>query len=206
MKGLTLKQRKILNFIESFIEQHNYSPSYREIMQQFEFSSPGSIYKYIQTLKKKGALESVKHSHRSINPLKKTVLIKEESKEMQLPLIGYLSSGYPLELFASHQTLSVPASFVHDPDNTYILQAQGDSLQEEAIQSGDYLLIEARQEIHPGEIILGLINQQNSILKRYFPEGKYIRLESQNANQPPLTVRSDHILIQGVLVGLLRLF
>ena len=88
---------------------------------------------------------------------------------------------------------------VNDPDNTYILQVQGNALKEDAILSGDYLLIESRQEIYPGETILGIINQHDTILKRYFPEGQSIRLENQQTSDHSLNIRADLIAIQGVL-------
>jgi repressor LexA len=206
MKGLTPKQLEVLQFIQNFIQQHHYSPSYREIMQQFSFTSPGSVYKYVCTLKRKGMLTTETRAHRSLMPTPSISTERKELTEVQLPLIGNLSAGYPLELFVRSQTLGVPASLVHNADNTYILQVQGDSLQEEWIQDGDFLLIEARQEVQPGEIILGLINHHDTVLKRYYPEGQYIRLESQHPHHPTLTLRSEHIVIQGVLVGLLRMY
>lgn len=205
MKGLTSKQHEILQFIQRFIDQHHYSPSYREIMEHFELTSPGSVYKHIRTLQRKGVLAADKHSHRSLMPIQ-SPKPAQDSSNIQLPLIGNLSVGYPLELFMHPQTLAVPLYLVLAPENTYILQVQGDALQDEWIQDGDLLLIEARQDIQPGEIILGLINQNDTVLKRYYPEGQYIRLESQHAQIPSLTVRDEHISIQGVLVGLLRMY
>lgn len=205
MKGLTPKQHKILLFIQRFIEQHHYSPSYREIMYHFEFTSLGSVYKHIRTLQRKGVLAADKRSHRSLMPIQSSPP-KRESPHISLPLIGNLSVGYPLELFIQSQMIDVPSSLVHQPEHTYILQVQGDALQEELILDGDLLLIEARQDIQPGEIILGLINQNDTVLKRYYPEGQSIRLESQQSQIPSLTVRSEHISIQGVLVGLLRMY
>jgi repressor LexA len=205
MKGLTLKQSEVLLFIQKFIEQHHYSPSYREIMHHFAFNSPGSVYKHIRTLKRKGVLTSEKQSHRSLMPIQAASLPKK-AVEIHLPLIGNLSTGYPLEVFVKSQSITVPTSLVHAPDNTYILQVRGDSLRDEGIQDGDFLLIEARQDIQAGEIILGLINQHDTVLKRYYPEGQYIRLESQNPQNNSLTVRHEHISIQGVLVGLIRMY
>ncbi len=205
MKGLTSKQNEILQFIQRFIVQHHYSPSYREIMQHFDFTSPGSVYKFIQTLKRKGVLTTEKHSHRSLFPIQPPQLIKA-TPELQLPLIGNISIGYPLELFVQPRMIAVPPSLVQVPDNTYILQMQGDALQDEWIQDGDLLLIEAKQEIQQGEMILGLINQHDTVLKRYYPEGQYVRLESQHPQAISLTVRDEHIAIQGVLVGLMRMY
>lgn len=205
MKGLTPRQRDILNFIEAFIENNHYSPSYKEIMDHFSFSSAGSVYKFLQILKNKGKINLTKHSHRSTTTIKEQTTVVEHSTT-ELPLIGYISAGYPLELFAEHRTLQVPTSLIHSHDQTYVLQAQGNSFQDECILDGDFLLIEARQDIQPGEVVLGLINQHDSLLRRYFPEGQSIRLESQSPHTRPLTIRSDHILIQGALIGILRYY
>lgn len=205
MKGLTPKQLKILQFIQRFIDQHHYAPSYREIMQHFQLSSPGSVYKHIRTLQRKGVLSVDKHSHRSLKPIQATKP-PEECSDIQLPLIGNLSVGYPLELFIQPRMIAVPHSLVHNFENTYILQVQGDALHDEWIQDGDLLLIEARQDIQPGEIILGLINQTDTVLKHYYPEGQYIRLEGQQVHVSSLIVRTEHIVIQGALVGLLRMY
>lgn len=205
MKGLTPKQQDILLFIQHFIQQHHFSPSYREIMDHFAFTSPGTVYKHLQTLKRKGAITAEKQSHRSITPVQQPQPIKVNT-DVQLPLVGNLSIGYPLELFERPQLVAVPSSLAPIPDNTYLLQAHGDSLHDEWILDGDLILIEARQDIQPGEIILGLINQHDTVLKRYYPEGQYIRLESQHPQIRPLTVRIEHISIQGVMIGLFRMY
>jgi len=205
VKGLTPRQLQILQFIQHFIDQHQYAPSYREIMDHFNMTSTGSIYKHVRTLKRKGALSTNKHTYRSLKPNIPNKPAKS-SLNTQLPLIGNLSIGYPLELFIKPRMMDIPLSLAHSPDNTYILQVQGDALKEEFIQDGDLLLIEARQDIQPGEVILGLINQTDSILKRYYPEGQYIRLENQHMHSHSLIVRSEHIVIQGALIGLLRMY
>lgn len=208
MKGLTPKQAQILQFIQRFIEQHHYSPSYKEIMQQFELNSPGSVYKFIQTLKRKGVLTNQEKGHRSLLPvqLPHTHNLLPTPSGVQIPLIGNLSPGYPLEIFIKPSMIAVPSTLVHSPENTYILQTQGDGLREEGIHHGDLLLIESRQDILPGEIILGLINQHDTVLKRYYPEGQNIRLESQHSGGSSLTIRYEHITIQGVLIGLWRMY
>ena len=204
MKGLTPRQNEILDFIQKFIDQNRYSPSYREIMSHFAMTSPGSVYKHIRTLQKKGALSSEKKSHRSIAPIKE--IPSSNTSVYQLPLIGNISAGYPLELFMHPKMIDVPSSLSHQSEHTYILQVQGDGFQDAWIQDSDLILIDARQSIHPGEIILGLINQTDTVLKRYFPEGQNIRLESPQKQSYSLTVRCEHISIQGILVGLMRMY
>ncbi|MBA2368093.1 MAG: repressor LexA [Candidatus Protochlamydia sp.] len=204
MKGLTPKQQAILLYIQQFIERYCYSPSYREIMRHFAFASPGSVYKHIRTLERKGHLVSEKKMSRSIIPTLKPSS-PAISKEIELTLIGHIAAGYPIEMFIQSQTIAVPSSLAPHPDTTYVLRVQGNGFQEEAIQDGDLLLVEARQEVLAGESIIGVINQHNTIIKRYYPEGQYIRLESCQADQT-LTLRHDHLIIQGVLSGLIRYF
>ncbi len=203
MKGLTQKQKEILDYITSYIDLNRFSPSYREIMTNFGMTSPGTVYKHIQVLKRKGALINEPKCGRSLSPAnghQKAVV----TGEITLPLIGYISQGNPIEMLLRSQSISIPSSMVPSPDTTYILRAQGMQLQEELILEGDFLIVETRQDIHPGETIIGLVNEHDTIVKRYYPEGQYIRLESQDSNQPPLILRTDHIIIQGVLIGLLR--
>lgn len=205
MKGLTPRQRDILLFIQQFIDTHRYSPSYREIMHHFGFTSPGSVYKHIQTLQRKGLLTAEKQCSRSLMPATSTAS-SNFKQEIGLPLIGHIIAGYPIEMFIQSQTIPIPASLVHNPDNTYVLQVQGDSFHEEFIQDGDLLLVEARSNVQAGETIIGLINQHDTIIKRYFPEGHYIRLESIHPHQQPLTLRHEHLSIQGILTGLIRAY
>lgn len=205
MHGLTAKQFEILTFIQRYIEEHHYSPSYREIMEHFDFSSTGTVYKHIQVLQRKGVLTANKQSKRSLLPVKEAVEAKS-SNELILPFIGYLSIGYPLELFIQSENMAVPATLVASPETTYILQVQGDTLKEESIINGDLLLIETRQEIEAGEMVLGLINQHDSFLKRYYPEGHYIRLEGMAPHPSSMTLKHELISIQGVLAGLIRAY
>lgn len=205
MKGLTPKQLEILKYIEEYIEKNQFSPSYREIMERFSLASPGSVYKYIRILKRKGVLKAEKHCSRSLALATPSHLTTSRA-EVELHLIGNVSAGYPIEMFVKSQTLTVPPSMINSPENTYVLRAQGDSFQDEFIQDGDLILVEARQEIQPGETILGLINQHDTVIKRYYSEDQYVRLESQHKNHFPLTIHREHIFIQGVLVGLLRAY
>lgn len=176
-------------------------------MQKFGLNSPGSIYRYIKTLEKKGVLTTEKQGHRSILPLvEKDEFISKNALEVEIPFIGNLSIGYPLEIYEKPQMIAAPSFMVHSPEETYALQIQGDTLKDEGIFDGDLILIEAREEIHPGEIALGLINHKDTFLRRYFPEGQNIRLESESKEHPPLTVRAEHVTVQGVLIGLLRIY
>lgn len=202
MKGLSQKQQLMLTFIQDYIKQHHYSPSYREIMQHFSFASPASIYKYIQILKRKGVLTGENRVSRSILPIDTKPDIK--LTEAEVPFVGTLSLKGKMELFMQPQSLAVPASLVSNLNYTYALQTEGDFLNEEFICDGDFLLIEARDEPQDGERVLIKINQQELLIRHYYPEGQYIRLES--ASHQTLILNPTNITILGILVGLIRTY
>jgi repressor LexA len=204
MKGLTQRQQEIAEYINQFIKTHRYSPSYREIMHHFGFSSLGTVYRHINVLRRKGILNLEKGCSRSLAFIAEPHVVEEVKQGIALPLIGYLSAGSPIELFPQSRSIIVPESLVHAPEKTYVLRAVGDTLVEEMIGDGDLLLVEARQQAHAGETIVAIINQHETIVKRYFPEGVYIRLTSHYPHHHPLILREENLQIQGVLVSLLR--
>lgn len=204
MKGLTKRQSELFDYIQEFIKSRRYSPSYREIMEHFQFSSLGTVYRHIKVLKRKGVLAGEKYGGRSINVAEVAKPMNKHG-ELELPFIGHISAGQPLETFPQSQKLAVPDFLVRAPESTYALRAKGNSLNEELIADGDILLVEARSEAFAGETIVGLINDDATIVKRYYPEGNYIRLEGGEA-QKPIILKSDDLVIQGVITGMLRFF
>lgn len=202
MKGLTKKQNEVLGFIQEFIHAHRYSPSYREIMQRFSFSSLGSVYKHVYALKRKGFLTAEKQRSRSM--MLSEALAKSKNNGTELPFIGYIRAGFPIETFSKAQTIAVPDFFIHVPEQTYVLKAKGDSLSEELICDGDYIVVEARQVAAQGETVIALINHHDTIIKKYYSEGQYVRLAGLHPQHQPIVLRDEDVLIQGAVVGLLR--
>jgi len=205
MKGVTPRQQELLTYITDFIATHHYSPSYREIMQHFNFTSIGTVSRFIHVLVNKGELISEKGCKRSLKPIKNGAQ-KEIVSELSLPLIGKISAGHPIVLFSRSKSLTVPSNLLHAPDITYILQAEGDSLNDEYIAHGDYLIVEARQEAQPGETVVALINAHEAIVKRFYPEQAFVRFVGHNPQHQPLTIKEEEISIQGVLIGVLRFY
>lgn len=204
MKGLTKRQRELIDFIQVFIANNRYSPSYREIGSHFGFNSLGSVYKHIATLKKKGFLFSESKVGRSITTVNEPRV--NPPAEITIPLIGYIAAGTPIQTFPQTQQIQVPSTFVHAPDKTYALRAQGDSLAEEMIADGDILLVEVRQEAHPGETVVALINDHDIIVKKYYPEGEFVRLSGSYSEHNPILLRQEDVIVQAVVICLLRLF
>lgn len=203
MKGLTKRQRELIDFIQNFIDSNRYSPSYREIGQHFGFASLGSVYNHVTTLKKKGFLYADSKTSRSVTTLKEPVK-NSAPNELTVPLIGYIAAGMPIQTFPQTQLIQVPSNYVLSPDKTYALRAKGDSLMEEMIADGDILLVEVRHEAHPGETVVALINENDIIVKKYYPEGDFIRLLGTNSEHNPILLRHEDIVVQAVVVSLLR--
>ena len=203
MKGLTKRQREIVDYIQEFISNNRYSPSYREISQRFGFTSLGSVYKHITTLKRKGALKGESKAGRSI-ALPENIPTLPSLNGVAIPFIGYITAGKPISTFPQTQQITIPHSLIHSPEKTYALRVQGETLNEEMIADGDLLIIEARQQAYPGETIVALINGHDTIVKKYYPEGNFIRLLGVHVEHHPIILRQEDILVQGVVIALLR--
>ncbi|MEI8365134.1 MAG: transcriptional repressor LexA [Parachlamydiaceae bacterium] len=203
MKGLTKRQKELIDYIQEFIISKGYSPSYREIGDRFGFSSLGSVYKHVNVLKRKGVLQQESHTSRSIAPVAETV-IPHNRVEIEIPFIGHIVAEKPVQLFSDSRKMFVSRSFVREPEKTYALRMQGDFLKEEMIIDGDVLLVEVRQLIHPGETVVALINGNDTIVKKYYSEGDHVRLLSTCSLHHPILLRQKDVTVQGVVIGLLR--
>lgn len=206
MKGLTKRQLEIIDYIKEFIDTHRYSPSYREIMTHFNFSCVGSVSKHIHALKRKGILLSEKNCSRSLTLENSHPTPTQKKQEIELPLIGTISAGHPIELFPNSQSIAIPEILIHDHSSTYVLRTKGNGFEEEMILDGDLLIIEARQIALPGETVVALINNHDTIIKQYHPEGVYVRLVGHNPRHHPIILREEDASIQAIVVGLLRAF
>jgi len=201
VKSLTPRQLEVLQFIQSHRSEQGYSPSYRDIQTHFGYASLGSVFALVKALKVKGHLENESAGSRTLQPL----ATPSTPHELEVPFVGYIKGGALIELFQQAKTMRVPSSLVHRPENTYVLQIQGDGFIEDHFLGGDLLIIEARTEALRGETVLTLINQHDTLIKRYALEGPYIRLEGRH-HQHPLLVQQDDLLIQGVVIALIRHF
>lgn len=200
MKGLTKAQAKVFDFVSHFIENRGHSPTFRDIQAHFGFASLGSVYTYIKTFKKKGLLMDQKRSPISLGTPKQ----QKSGAELTVPFIGYLAQGFPIETFHQAKNISVPPFLVAHPDDTYILKAKGETLIDEHIADGDYVIIEAKSSASEGELIVATLDEQDTIVKRFYPEGSYIRLEASDGRHEPIILHPKELHIQGIVVGVFR--
>ena len=201
---LTKKQRKTLDFVTTFIEQKGYSPSYREIANGLKLSSVATVAQHIDTLVEKGFLEKGNNSARSLIPVHE-VEGYINKPGIGLPILGLIAAGSPIETIAGHkETLEVPA-FMVGTKNSYVLQVKGQSMIEDGIHDGDYVVIQEKEVPSNGDTVVALINDGEATLKKYYKEGSRIRLQPANSSMEPIYVEaSTPIKIQGVLIGLIR--
>ena len=196
---LTQRQKEILDFISGFIEHNGFSPSMEEIAEHFQIASLNAVFKHLEALSSRGYL------HRDSNRARSIQLSSNASPGVQnQPLFGYVAAGHPIEAISSSETMPIPEYFLPGCGNCYVLQVKGESMIEEHIQDGDFVVVESRQTANPGEMVVALLDDENVTLKKFFPEGKQIRLQPANESLQPIVVDGTRVKIQGVVVSVMR--
>jgi repressor LexA len=196
---LTRRQKEILNYLKEFLAGEGYSPTLEEIANHFGLASLNGVYKHLRVLEERGFIRRLSNRARSIQ-------IVETEKEFQspaLPLLGYVAAGNPIEAVVHSDEVSVPEMFLTRGTN-YVLRVEGDSMIDQHIQDGDLIIVEQREDAQNGETIVALLDGEQATLKKYYREGKQIRLQPENETMSPIFVDESRLKIQGVVVGLMR--
>ncbi len=198
---VTKTQKEILNFIERFIQMNGYSPSLEEIGDHFGYTSLATVHKHLTHLKEKKLIRRKHYSSRSIE----LIPVESEAPAADVPLLGYVAAGRPIEAVTIDEVISVPADMVKTKGKTYVLQVRGNSMIEEQIRDGDYVMVEDRKTAENGEMVIALIDAEEATLKKFYRErGGTIRLQPANPEMKPLTYPPDRVIIQGIVIGILR--
>ncbi|HEY2003559.1 MAG TPA: transcriptional repressor LexA [Candidatus Saccharimonadia bacterium] len=200
---LTKRQKEVLDYVTQFIELHGYAPSYREIAAHFNYGSVATVAEHIESLVAKGMLQKGDNEARSIQLVRADHV--DATPAMSLPILGLVAAGQPIETLGLHpETLEVP-SFMVGRRNSYVLQVKGDSMIDEGIHTGDYVVVMEKSVPSNGEMVIALLNGGEATLKRYYKEKNHIRLQPSNSAMEPIIVPAgDPIEIQGVVIGLIR--
>lgn len=200
---LTKRQKEVLDFVTQFIELHGYAPSYREIATYFKYGSVATVAEHIESLVGKGMLQKNDNEARSIQLVKAEDI--DATPSIALPILGLVAAGQPIETLGLHpETLEVPP-FMVGRRNSYVLQVKGDSMIDEGIHTGDYVVVTEKPIPSNGEMVIALINGGEATLKRYFKEKDHIRLQPSNSAMEPIIIEpGTPIEIQGVVIGLIR--
>ncbi|HLV01433.1 MAG TPA: transcriptional repressor LexA [Acidobacteriota bacterium] len=198
MLALTRRQREILEFLRSYLDEHGYSPTLEEIAEHFGLASLNGVYKHLQLLEERGAIRRLSNRARSIQ-----VIDEHQGGEPTLPLLGRVAAGKPIEAVSNPEEIPVPHTFLTGKNN-FVLQVSGDSMIEEQIRDGDFVIVEKREWAENGELVVALIDNEETTLKKFYREGRTIRLQPANALLSPIYVDEEKVRIQGVVVGLIR--
>ncbi len=196
---LTKKQKEVLDFVTEFIKINEYSPSYRELADHLGLSSPATIHEHIKSLEDKGYLKVPAGRARALE-LTRTNRFR---KAIELPLAGLITAGEPIEAVEERETISVPADIVRD-ENSFVLKVRGESMIEDGILDGDYVIVERNFYPHNGDVVVALLDNTYATLKRYYREKNRIRLQPANSQMKPLYAKNP--AIQGIVRAIFRKF
>jgi repressor LexA len=204
--ALTKRQKEVLDFLVSFLNKHGYSPSFEEMAKSLKLTSLATVHKHITTLEKKGFIRRGYNQSRSIEvtqlpkPVREQVIARQT---MELPLAGRIAAGRPLEAVEERETISL-GDFAH-ARNCFVLQVKGNSMIEDHILDGDFIVVEQTQVANPGEIVVALVRDSEATLKRFYREaGGKIRLQPANSELQPIVVPGQDVKIQGRVISVLR--
>jgi repressor LexA len=203
--AITRRQRQVYDFISEFVQKNGYSPSFEEIRVALKLNSLATVHKHISNLEKKALLTRDYNRSRSIDLLPPKGKLKQAmlvNTAMLLPIMGRIAAGQPIEAVENPETISL-ADFVRSKE-VFVLEVSGESMQDEAILDGDYVLVEKAKTAHNGDIVVALVDGADATLKRFYREGDNIRLQPSNAAMKPIIVPAPSVQIQGRVIGVLR--
>ncbi len=209
---LTRRQKQILDFIREYVAAQGYAPTLEEIGKEFELSSPATVHKHLSNIEAKGLIRRSTNRSRSIELVEQQPERMAFSRSPQprqplavaVPLLGKIAAGHPIEALEVPEELEIPADMVGRKP-TFVLQVEGDSMIDEQIRSGDYVIVEQVDTARDGQIVVALIGGGEATLKRFYRQSDgSVRLQPANVNMQPIIVRGGEFRIQGVVIGVLR--
>jgi repressor LexA len=201
MKGLTIRQKEVLDFIRGFIQEHKFPPTIREISEHFQVS-PKSSHDHVLALEKKGAISFNKNCSRTIEILDGSGIQEEGTR--RVPIVGTVAAGNPV--FADENMegyLRVSERYLKNGDY-FALRVKGDSMMGAGILEGDMAIISKQSEVRNGDIVVALVNEENATLKRFFEEKNRVRLEAENPAYKTRYEQKGSVLILGKLAHVMR--
>ena len=199
--ALTKRQREILDFIEGFVRFRGYSPSFEEIAENFEYRSLATVHEHLSNLQSKGYIRKNYNESRSIELVDSDIRIAA----VELRLLGSVAAGLPIEAIEEHESISVPEDMIAGSvAQHYVLKVRGNSMIDEQIRDGDYVIVQSRDTAHNGEMVIALVDGENATMKKFFRENGRVRLQPASPDLDPMYFDPDRITIQGIVIGVIR--
>ncbi len=199
MQPLTKRQREILDYLTDFIQQHGYAPSLEEVGKRFGLSSLATVHKHLTNLQDKGFIRRSWNRSRSVE----VVPTRTGGRSVDLPLLGYVAAGSPIEAVVGSESIAVPEDLVGKRE-TYVLRVRGDSMIDEQIRDGDYVIVEDRRTAENGEMVVALLEGSDVTLKKFYRESGHVRLQPANPAMAPLVLDAERVQVRGVVIGVMR--
>ena len=196
---LTPRQREVYEYIRRFADVHGFAPTIAEIRAHLGLSSPATVHQLISVLEREGLIRRIKHASRGIE------LIKPEASEApcEIPLLGVVAAGHPIEAVLNHESVVIPPDML-GRRRTFALRVRGDSMIDEQIRDGDYLIVESRETAENGQTVVALVDGTDATVKRFYREANQVRLEPANPAYQPIIKPAERVHIQGIVIGVIR--
>ncbi|HTR21170.1 MAG TPA: transcriptional repressor LexA [Gemmatimonadales bacterium] len=199
---LTRRQREILDYLSDYIADRGYAPSFEEIAGKFSFGSLATVHEHLTNLERKGYIRRTPNESRAIE----IVPPRGQTGATELPLLGLVAAGLPIEAITDGgDTVAVPDALLPRRGRSYVLKVRGQSMIDEHIKDGDFIVVHERNQADNGETVVALVGGEGATVKKYYREpGGWIRLQPANAEMSPLRVNERDVLVQGVVLGVIR--
>jgi repressor LexA len=198
---VTAKQRRVFEFIRRYLESNHEPPTIAEIGRQFQMSSSASVHAILIALEREGLIKRIPNVSRGIQIVEQQEATDESN---DIPLLGTVAAGQPIEAILSHDTVSVPRD-MQGRGRTFALRVRGDSMIDENIQDGDVIVVSSQKTADNGQVVVALIDGNYATVKKFYREPEFIRLEPANPQFKPIFIKTpERIQIQGVVRGLIR--
>ena len=197
---VTAKQKRVYDFIRRYMESNHEPPTIAEIGRQFQMSSSASVHAILTALEREGLIKRIPNVSRGIQIVEQS----NTNGDNEVPLLGTVAAGQPIEAILSHDTVSVPKS-MQTRERTFALRVRGDSMIDENIQDGDIIIVGSQKTAENGQVVVALIDGNYATVKKFYREPDFIRLEPANPQFKPIFIKTpERIQIQGVVKGLIR--
>ena len=197
MEGLTARQQQVLEFIRESVRANGYPPTVREICAALNLSSPSTVHAHLANLERLGLIKR--------NPTKPRALdvVQDLRPRRPLPLVGRVAAGQPMLAEENIEELIDVPAFLRRDDDDFVLRVQGDSMADAGIFNGDFIVVHSQDQAQNGEIVVALVGDE-ATTKRFYNEGRTVRLQPENELYEPIIVNADEVELVGRVVGVLR--
>ena len=196
---VTPRQRQVYDYISRYIDANGYAPTISDIGQHFQLSSPATVHHVLTGLEREGLIRRIPNVSRGIELVRETA----PEQENEVPLLGVVAAGRPIEAILNNETVSIPKDMI-GRERTFALRVKGDSMVNDQIRDGDYIIVESRQTAANGQTVVALIDGSDATVKRFYKDKNKVRLEAANPRYKPIIVEADRVAIQGIVRGVVR--